>query len=182
MRGTEFQDFRVSSFFAMRNEQISQQHHCKTYMQTEGRNKKTVLQRTLIKMSLHLKRMCLQAIQNKTVLSEIINSDLKHVIFDCSIWTCLSCLYLLYNTDKKILSPPKITLTCKMMDFLNQKWLRKNWVLCPAVKLTLGREILTVPDPLQQLEFQYQTVCYRQTAQPFAFHNNKTAYWIRLFW
>lgn len=36
----------------------------------------------------------------------------------------------------------------------------------PAAKLTLGREILTVPDSLLQLEFQYQTVCYRQTAQP----------------
>ena len=45
-----------------------------------------------------------------------------------------------------------------------------------AADLTLGREILTVPDSLLQLEFQYQTVCYRQTAQPFAFHNNKTTY------
>lgn len=35
-----------------------------------------------------------------------------------------------------------------------------------AGKLNLGREIFTAPASLLRLEFQYRTVCSRQTAQP----------------
>lgn len=36
MRGAAFQEFRVSYIFCHAREQVSQQHHCKTCMQTDG--------------------------------------------------------------------------------------------------------------------------------------------------